>query len=403
MPTESKLIMIFTMRNFTILPLLCMWFVIIVDGRRGLFQSSLGNTFPNYPCQTDPNLSPFKLEPTYTMSPSANGQRICFTGAPIQRCPTEDPCCSQADFYKLELRVRPNCRRAIRSVTVNGVAAPTPTFEVYGPARDMALFKLPRLNLTTANATGSKICITLRDPCPNVAALCPEGDGSCTYAIGQSTSPHKCCPTNKFGIVPPPPAATADVNPVTSRTLLPLPTTTGQQVAVHAVRNPTHRLAPYTGTFPYVSTCNQTTGLMPFRLAGTPVSSHTISGGNVYCVTLEAAPCADPSSSCCSSNLLKVDWWSYDTCRGSVRAYVDKVPYPVTWDQGGTFRLTKLNYSPDDVAAQPKQLCIELRKDGPCDNIQKFCRLGSSGGCTYALYDGSQACCPTANTPALRR
>ncbi|GLC61933.1 hypothetical protein PLESTB_001821000 [Pleodorina starrii] len=359
-----------------------------------LFQSALGNTFPNYPCQTDPSLSPFKLEPAYTTSPSANGQRICFTAAPAQRCPANEPCCSQADFYKLELRVRPTCRRAIRSVTVNGLPAPTPTFEVYGLARDMALFKLPRLNLTADTVSGAKICITLRDPCPNMAALCPEGDGSCTYAIGQSTSgTPKCCPVNKLGLVPPPPPPAVPRSPAPS-----VPPSPPQPSAV-SVSTARKQAAPYTGTFPFVSTCNQTAGLMPFRLAGAPALTRSLTGGNLYCFSLEASPCADPASPCCSSKLLKVDWWSYDTCRGSVRAYVDKVPYPVTWDQAGTFRLTKLNYSQADLAARPKQLCIELRRDGPCDNIDKFCR-GGAGSCTYALFDVSRGCCPTTSTPS---
>ncbi|EFJ49945.1 hypothetical protein VOLCADRAFT_116986, partial [Volvox carteri f. nagariensis] len=334
------------------------------------------------------SLSPFKLEPLYTTSPSANGQRICFTVAPVQRCPAEEPCCSQADFYKLEIRV-------------------------YGLARDMALFKLPRLNLTTTNATGAKICITLRDPCPNMAALCPEGDGSCTYAVGQSAIPHKCCPVNKLSLPPPPPPAVPLIPGVSIPPPPPPPppkahvraaaAITGSSSASSSSSAQSRRPAPYTGTFPYTSNCNQTSGLMPFRLAA-PVLSRTISGGNVYCFSLESSTCADPSSSCCSSNLLRVDWWSYDTCRGSVRAYVDKVSYPVTWDQGGTFRLTKLNYSRDEVASRPKQLCIELRKDGPCDTLGRFCRLGeSSGSCTYALYDGAQTCCPTGATPGSSR
>lgn len=58
-----------------------------------------------------------------------------------------------------------------------------------------------------ANVTGAKICITLKDPCPNLEALCPEGDGSCTYAIGSMAAmPCKCCPVNKLGFFPPPPS-----------------------------------------------------------------------------------------------------------------------------------------------------------------------------------------------------
>ncbi len=99
---------------------------------RGLTQA-WKEEFPPYNCEQDSSLSPYKLESSYTTSPSANGVRVCFTGSPVQRCPAGDSCCSSTDFYKLELRVRPTCRHAIRSVTVNGVpAAVAPTFEVRG-------------------------------------------------------------------------------------------------------------------------------------------------------------------------------------------------------------------------------------------------------------------------------
>lgn len=81
---------------------------------------------------------------------------------------------------------------------------------------------------------------------------------------------------------------------------------------------------------------------MPFTLASAPVLSRSPTGQPLYCWTLQDSVCADPTSPCCNSALLKVEWWSYDTCRGSVRAYIDKVQYPVTWDRDGTFRLTKL-------------------------------------------------------------
>ncbi|GFR53254.1 hypothetical protein Agub_g16031 [Astrephomene gubernaculifera] len=383
------------MQKLAIVALLCAiaLFTQGAHARRALLQTSTGNTFPDYECQANPGLSPYKLEGAYTTSPSANGVRVCFTGAPVQPCPPSNPCCSQADFYKLELRVRPTCRRAIRSVTVNGLPAPVPTFTLYGPSRDKALFKLPRLNLTTANVTGAKICITLRDPCPNLAALCPEGDGSCTYSIGQSTGRHRCCPVNTLGVVPPPPSqpSASVATPATHRLL---------SSAAHVVsaQSEHHRLPGNTGVFPS-NGCDRTPGSMPFTLTGAPTLSRSPSGQNLYCFTLASSACADPSSMCCASNLLKVEWSSYDTCRGSVRAYIDKIQYPVTWDQGGTFRLTKLNYSPLDIASKPKQLCIELRRDGPCDTIDKFCRGGS---CTYSLFNTGKECCPTATTPTAR-
>ncbi|KAG2497525.1 hypothetical protein HYH03_004673 [Edaphochlamys debaryana] len=364
------------------------------EARRSLSTAVPGKSFPPYNCEDDPSLSPFRLEPAYATSPSSNGVRICFTGAPPQPCPAAHPCCSQADFYKLEMRVRPVCRRAIRSVTVNGAPAPLPTFETFGVGHERALFKMPRLNLTRESVAGAKICITLRDPCPNMAALCPEGDGSCLYAIGTSAK-CKCCPVNRVGLAPPPPAPPPPPPPPPPPSPTPppvpaLPTGAGG-------RQPPP--PPNTGGFPFCQ-CDKTPASMPFALAGAPTHARSPGGANLYCFALEGRACADPDSPCCASRLLKVEWWSFDTCRGSVRAYIDKIQYPVTWDQGGTFRLTKLNYSPGDVAARPKQLCIELRKGGPCDTIEKFCRGPS---CVYSLFDtATKSCCPTATVPEAR-
>ncbi|PNW69879.1 hypothetical protein CHLRE_17g696500v5 [Chlamydomonas reinhardtii] len=363
-----------------------------VDARRSMLAAA-GRTFPPYSCESDPSLSPFKLESAYTTSPSANGMRVCFNGAAPQPCPKDNPCCSKADFYKLELRVRPTCRRAIGSVTVNGLPAPVPTFEVFGSAHDKALFKLPRLNLTTANVTGAKICITLKDPCPNLEALCPEGDGSCTYAIGSMAAmPCKCCPVNKLGFFPPPPSPKPPSPPPPAP---PSPSPPSPEPISPGGRRPP---PPSTGGFPFCE-CDRKPGSMPFTLASAPVLSRSPTGQPLYCWTLQDSVCADPTSPCCNSALLKVEWWSYDTCRGSVRAYIDKVQYPVTWDRDGTFRLTKLGYSPSDVASKPKQLCVELRKDGPCPTIDKFCR---GPNCVYSLFSTDKQCCPTATTPESR-
>lgn len=73
-----------------------------------------------------------------------------------------------------------------------------------------------------------------------------------------------------------------------------------------------------------------------------------------------------------------------------------RTPPQVTWDRGGTFRLTKLSYTSNDVAAKPRQLCVELRKDSPCETIDRFCR---GGRCSFAVYDTSQECCPTSFVP----
>ncbi len=98
---------------------------------------------------------------------------------------------------------------------------------------------MPQLNLTRSNVAGAKICLSLREPCPNLAALCPEGDGSCTYAIVPSSSPVKCCPVNTLGSnkpKPSPPPSPA----VVQRPQPPSPS--------HRVKRPP---APIPKTFPY--------------------------------------------------------------------------------------------------------------------------------------------------------
>lgn len=371
---------------------------------RGLLQAGK-QRFPPYACETNPALSPFRLEGAYTTTPSPNGQRVCLRGAAVQPCPPGNPCCSQADFYKLELRVNPQCRNAIRGVTVNGKMTPLPTFEVFGAGRSQALFKMPKLNLTTENVTGAMICFTLRDPCPNMAALCPEGDGRCMYSVVQS-GPCKCCPVNQLGFFPPPPAPSPKPpsppppstppppgTPPTRPPSSPLPSA---QPLQPKGREPPPASPGSDNSFPFCQ-CNKTAAIMPFTLAGAPVASRTAAGNNMYCFSLQSAACVDPSSPCCQSDLLKVEWWSMDTCRGSVAAaYINKSKYPITWDQGGTFRLTKLGFRASDLAASSKQLCIELRQGSPCDTIDKFCNKRQ---CTCSLFDQSKTCCPTSAVP----
>ncbi len=61
----------------------------------------------------------------------------------------------------------------------------------------------------------------------------------------------------------------------------------------------------------------------------------------------------------------------------------------------GTFRLTKLGFTPSTVATKPKAVCLELRHDGPCASLERFCRAGANRGCWVSLFDTSKAVCPT--------
>lgn len=70
---------------------------------------------------------------------------------------------------------------------------------------------------------------------------------------------------------------------------------------------------------------------MPYTLSGAPSLTYTSKGNRLYCFGLASSSCSDPASPCCSAQLLKVEWWSHDTCRGSVRAaFIDKLQYPVS-------------------------------------------------------------------------
>ncbi|GLI64913.1 hypothetical protein VaNZ11_008306, partial [Volvox africanus] len=167
--------------------------------RRGLLQSYL-ELFPPYGCNRDPAQSRFRVDPVY----SVNGRQVCFTAQVMPCARPGSACCKgDVDFNKLELNVRPGCKGAISRVTVNGNRAPMPTFELYGAQEDKALYKMPGLNLTTANADRSVICVTLGSICPNMTTLCPQGDGSCHYSVIESGT-CDCCPVGLVGIFPAP-------------------------------------------------------------------------------------------------------------------------------------------------------------------------------------------------------
>ncbi|PNG99183.1 hypothetical protein TSOC_015044, partial [Tetrabaena socialis] len=113
--------------------------------------------FPPYGCVRDTAQSRFRVDPVYTVS----GSKVCFTARTVACERKGSACCrSDVDFNKLELSVRTTCNHAIGSVTINGKRALMPTYEKYGAAEDKALYKLPGLNLTVANAEGAQICMT---------------------------------------------------------------------------------------------------------------------------------------------------------------------------------------------------------------------------------------------------
>ncbi|KAG2489070.1 hypothetical protein HYH03_012506 [Edaphochlamys debaryana] len=160
------------------------------------------NTFPPYQCNRDQDASRFRVDPTYT----TNGNMVCFTSRVVPCNKPKSPCCARGiDFMKLELNVRGVCNHAIDDVFINGRKTNEPTFSRYGVNNEFGVYKLTGLNLTAQNAEGAQICMTLTKVCPNMASLCPQGDGSCQYATVQS-GPCNCCPTGVLGMFPPPPS-----------------------------------------------------------------------------------------------------------------------------------------------------------------------------------------------------
>ncbi|KAG2489010.1 hypothetical protein HYH03_012449 [Edaphochlamys debaryana] len=169
---------------------------------RGLLQLDEFTTFPPYQCNRDQDASRFRVDPVYTV----NGNMVCFTSRVVPCNKPKNPCCDRkVDFMKLELNVRGVCAHAIDDVFVNGVKTLEPTFLRYGPTKELAVYKLTGLNLTTATAEGARICMTLTKVCPSMAELCPEGDGRCQYATVQS-GVCDCCPVGVLGLFPPPPS-----------------------------------------------------------------------------------------------------------------------------------------------------------------------------------------------------
>lgn len=149
-------------------------------------------------------------------------------------------CCSQleADFKKFVMHVRPECKPALRSVTVNGIVKKGGLYYETYTDRDaeLKITALSGINTTTANKT--RICMTFAAPCRSLDDLCVFKDGLC-YTAAWETIKHECCPrctilnadSPPFVATvrsPPPPAASppppvVPSAPVISPTPLPIP------------------------------------------------------------------------------------------------------------------------------------------------------------------------------------
>ncbi|KAG2494195.1 hypothetical protein HYH03_007553 [Edaphochlamys debaryana] len=323
--------------------------------------------FPPYGCQRDPAQSRFRVDPSYTVS----GKTVCFTAhvVPCER-KNADCCDKSVDFHKLELAVRPTCNKAISKVTINGRPSLMPTFELYGAANDKALYKMPGLNLTVANAEGAQICITLGGNCPTLSDLCTTGDGFCQYAVVESgtcnpkppspkpPSPKPPSPSPPSPLPPSPkPPSPKPPSPKPPSPSPPSPLPPSPLPPSPSPPSPPPPFAPALHVpFPFCE-CNHTmynetskSGLVPFKFGRDLVIKR--SGSNrLYCTRLYATACVDPWSPCCTQNLAKIEWWSKDTCRGSVKAvYMDGVRMDQQWAPQGTFKIPALNIARYDIA-----------------------------------------------------
>ncbi|EFJ44145.1 hypothetical protein VOLCADRAFT_95610 [Volvox carteri f. nagariensis] len=280
-----------------------------------------------YGCNRDPQQSRFRLDPVYTVS----GNRVCMTARVVDCAKPGSDCCDpKIDFYKIELDVNKQCKGAVTGVTVNGKPALAPTFDPYATNDTKAVIKLTGLNLDLTTADGAVVCMTLGGSCPSMETLCAEGNGFCKYAVVQTPRHPALC---------------------------------HRAVRLH-LRRHSHqyglgrrfRSASEFIGLAFVTTCNRTLpGLVPFNFDKTP--SLSLNGANRrYCLTLRTVPCADPSSPCCDQALSKVEWWSRESCRGSVRAvYLDGIKIDSQWGVNGTFKIPQLNMAPSSVPLQGRQ------------------------------------------------
>ncbi|KAG2494193.1 hypothetical protein HYH03_007551 [Edaphochlamys debaryana] len=152
--------------------------------------------------------------------------------------------------------------------------------------------------------------------------------------------------------------------------------------------------------FPFCE-CNHTmynetskSGLVPFKFGRDLVIKR--SGSNrLYCTRLYATACVDPWSPCCTQNLAKIEWWSKDTCRGSVKAvYMDGVRMDQQWAPQGTFKIPALNIARYDIAPAGREVCMELISTSSCPTLSSFCYRGDRGQCFYSAFSTDKACCP---------
>jgi hypothetical protein len=105
-------------------------------------------------------------------------------------------CCSlfESRLFKIVLPSLPICSKSVAQVTVNGTRKGGGVFfDVYDGQN--AELRLTTLRIDGSVAEGTKICLTLVEPCNTIADFCVEdASGLCKFAIFDVGN-HLCCPT----------------------------------------------------------------------------------------------------------------------------------------------------------------------------------------------------------------
>lgn len=105
-------------------------------------------------------------------------------------------CCSlfKSQLFKIVLPSLPICNKSVTQVTVNGTRKGGGVFfDVYDGQN--AELRLTTLRIDGSVAEGTKICLSLVEPCKTIADFCIEdASGLCKFAIFDVGN-HLCCPT----------------------------------------------------------------------------------------------------------------------------------------------------------------------------------------------------------------
>jgi hypothetical protein len=108
-------------------------------------------------------------------------------------------CCQVLSQFlqKVVIQSRPECKSAVKHVTVNGrIKGGGVYFETYNANREGEL-RITSLRMPNMSAIGLEICVALQDPCPSYTSFC--GGAECLSAVFDPAT-HACCPTCPFAI-----------------------------------------------------------------------------------------------------------------------------------------------------------------------------------------------------------